>query len=149
MFSVSLCLYFQRVRPFGPVEVERADSGVGSETSKPTVSKRHWNEEVEEVCADCDQQLENGAAEDGQCCPLVCRKCDKKRSERKEIVTEIVETEFKYGKDLMVIKEVRKRGYFVYFILFLNIISFCCSSTNSLNSMIYSVFLIYSTDFQT
>lgn len=88
--------------------MERADSGVGSETSKPSVSKRHRNEVAEEVCADCDQQFESGTTEDEQCCPLVCRKCDKKRSERKEIITEIVETEFKYGKDLLVIKEVRR-----------------------------------------
>lgn len=87
-------------------EIERADSGVGSETSKPTVCKRHADDGAEEVCADCDQQLESETAEDVQCCPLVCKKCDKKRSERKEIVTEIVETEFKYGKDLLVIKEV-------------------------------------------
>lgn len=99
------------------MEIERADSGVGSETSKPTVSKRHRTEEVEEVCADCDQQLENGTADEGQCCPLVCKKCDKKRSERKEIVTEIVETEFKYGKDLLVIKEVKTFFLFLFFFL--------------------------------
>ncbi|XP_035206790.1 serine-rich adhesin for platelets-like isoform X2 [Stegodyphus dumicola] len=91
-------------RPFGNVEVERADSGVGSETSKPTISRRH-KPDVEEMCADCDQQLETGTSDEVSCCPLVCKKCDKKRSERKEIVTEIVETEFKYGKDLMIIKE--------------------------------------------
>lgn len=37
--------------------------------------------------------------------PLVCRKCAKKRSERKEIITEIVETEEKYGRDLQIILE--------------------------------------------
>jgi len=37
--------------------------------------------------------------------PLVCRKCGKKRVERKEIITEIVETEEKYGRDLQIILE--------------------------------------------
>lgn len=37
--------------------------------------------------------------------PLVCRKCSKKRTERKEIITEIVETEEKYGRDLQIILE--------------------------------------------
>lgn len=37
--------------------------------------------------------------------PLVCRKCGKKRAERKEIITEIVETEEKYGRDLQIILE--------------------------------------------
>lgn len=35
----------------------------------------------------------------------MCRKCAKKRSERKEIITEIVETEEKYGRDLQIILE--------------------------------------------
>lgn len=35
----------------------------------------------------------------------VCRKCAKKRAERKEIITEIVETEQKYGRDLQIILE--------------------------------------------
>ncbi|GFU93341.1 myosin-M heavy chain [Trichonephila clavipes] len=91
-------------RIVGNSEVERADSGVGSETSKPAVSRRA-KPDVEELCADCDQQLEGISPDQLNCCPLVCKKCDKKRSERKEIVTEIVETEFKYGKDLIVIKE--------------------------------------------
>ena len=37
--------------------------------------------------------------------PSVCRKCEKKRQERKEILTEIVETELKYGRDLRVMLE--------------------------------------------
>jgi len=37
--------------------------------------------------------------------PFVCRKCSKKRAERKEIITEIVETELKYGRDLQIILE--------------------------------------------
>lgn len=35
--------------------------------------------------------------------PLVCRKCAKRRAERREIITEIVETEEKYGRDLKII----------------------------------------------
>lgn len=37
--------------------------------------------------------------------PLVCRKCAKRRAERREIITEIVETEEKYGRDLRIIQE--------------------------------------------
>jgi hypothetical protein len=37
--------------------------------------------------------------------PLFCHRCDKKRSERKEIISEIVDTEFKYGRDLRIIRE--------------------------------------------
>lgn len=36
---------------------------------------------------------------------FVCRKCSKKRAERKDIITEIVETEQKYGRDLKIILE--------------------------------------------
>lgn len=34
--------------------------------------------------------------------PLVCRRCSRRRGERKEILTEIMETEIKYGQDLRV-----------------------------------------------
>lgn len=37
--------------------------------------------------------------------PLVCRKCHKRRAERREIIAEIVETEEKYGRDLDIIAE--------------------------------------------
>lgn len=37
--------------------------------------------------------------------PLICRKCAKKRSERKEIIQEIADTEEKYGRDLRIILE--------------------------------------------
>jgi hypothetical protein len=36
---------------------------------------------------------------------VVCKKCAKRRSERKEIIMEIVETEIKYGRDLRIIVE--------------------------------------------
>ena len=35
----------------------------------------------------------------------LCKKCSHRRSERKEIITEIVETEVKYGRDLRIIVE--------------------------------------------
>ena len=35
--------------------------------------------------------------------PLVCRRCSRRRTERKEILTEILDTEVKYGRDLKVI----------------------------------------------
>ena len=37
--------------------------------------------------------------------PLVCRRCSRRRQERKEILTEIMETEIKYGRDLRVMVE--------------------------------------------
>ncbi|KAG8230176.1 hypothetical protein J437_LFUL006108, partial [Ladona fulva] len=41
--------------------------------------------------------------------PLVCRKCGKRRSERREIIAEIVETEAKYGRDLRILLEEFER----------------------------------------
>ena len=35
----------------------------------------------------------------------VCLCCAKRRCERKEIITEIIETEIKYGRDLRIIQE--------------------------------------------
>lgn len=102
-------------------EVERADSGVGTETSKPSVRLRRFvakkppgadgqdgAPEDELLCADCDQPVEPVEDElSGQLfCPLVCKKCDRRRAERKEIISEIVETELKYGRDLRIIREV-------------------------------------------
>ncbi|XP_050511930.1 uncharacterized protein LOC114329403 [Diabrotica virgifera virgifera] len=82
-------------------EVERNDSGVGSETSKSSLSKYRSKQEIFALCEDCEASLEgaNGNV------ALLCRKCVKKRSERKEIITEIVETEEKYSKDLQIILE--------------------------------------------
>ena len=42
---------------------------------------------------------------DGKIDTLLCKKCSNRRSERKEIITEIVETEIKYGRDLRIIVE--------------------------------------------
>ncbi|CAG9761531.1 unnamed protein product [Ceutorhynchus assimilis] len=84
-----------------PAEVERNDSGVGSETSKSSLSKYRTKPEIFVSCEDCDTSLESKNENE----PLLCRKCIKKRSERKEIITEIVETEEKYGRDLQVILE--------------------------------------------
>ncbi|XP_057652675.1 uncharacterized protein LOC130891755 [Diorhabda carinulata] len=82
-------------------EVERNDSGVGSETSKSSLSKYRSKQEIFALCEDCEITLENATGN----ASLLCRKCVKKRSERKEIITEIVETEEKYSKDLQIILE--------------------------------------------
>ncbi|XP_062710125.1 uncharacterized protein LOC109399288 [Aedes albopictus] len=94
-------------------EIERNDSGVGSETSKTSRSK--WQNPSSSLmdkispihlCEDCDGPVETQITESGvMYAPLVCRKCGKKRAERKEIITEIVETEEKYGRDLQIILE--------------------------------------------
>ncbi|XP_018572239.1 uncharacterized protein LOC108911725 [Anoplophora glabripennis] len=82
-------------------EVERNDSGVGSETSKSSLSKYRTKQEVAVLCEDCDVTLEAKIENE----PLICRKCVKKRTERKEIIMEIVETEEKYSRDLQIILE--------------------------------------------
>ncbi|XP_049315172.1 uncharacterized protein LOC105227122 [Bactrocera dorsalis] len=97
-------------------DIERNDSGVGSETSKssrskyqnplPTVSAQLSKDCPIHLCEDCDGPVETQVTDSGiMFAPLVCRKCGKKRVERKEIITEIVETEEKYGRDLQIILE--------------------------------------------
>lgn len=107
-------------------DIERNDSGVGSETSKSSRSKYLSNSNANSfslspslnisqqqprssplhLCEDCDGTVETQISENGHVfAPLVCRKCGKKRVERKEIITEVVETEEKYGRDLQIILE--------------------------------------------
>ncbi|XP_047026757.1 uncharacterized protein LOC124635039 [Helicoverpa zea] len=97
-------------------EIERNDSGVGSETSKSSRSRLQGKtspcsmitdkDTPIHLCEDCDTAVETQLTEQGSLyAPLVCRKCAKKRAERKEIITEIVETEEKYGRDLQIILE--------------------------------------------
>lgn len=83
------------------IEVERNDSGVGSETSKSSLSKYRSKQEQTLTCEDCDGTIDL----QGENEPLICRKCSKKRTERKEIISEIVETEEKYSRDLQIILE--------------------------------------------
>ena len=93
-------------------DIERTDSGVGSETSKsskssvelrraPSLSKSSdsGSGSGQDVltCPDCEQELELNEQ--------MCKRCSKRRSERKEIITEIAETEAKYGRDLRIIVE--------------------------------------------
>ncbi|KAF5301751.1 hypothetical protein FQR65_LT08733 [Abscondita terminalis] len=82
-------------------EVERNDSGVGSETSKSSLSRFRIKSEPTLICEDCETSVETQSENE----PLICRKCMRKRSERKEIITEIVETEEKYSRDLQIILE--------------------------------------------
>ena len=49
-------------------------------------------------CDDCEVAL----TDDNE---TLCSKCVKRRGERKEIITEIVDTEIKYGRDLKIIVE--------------------------------------------
>lgn len=97
-------------------EIERNDSGVGSETSKSSRSRWQTHNVIPgsvvdktapiHLCEDCDGPVETQVTESGvMFAPLVCRKCGKKRAERKEIITEIVETEEKYGRDLQIMLE--------------------------------------------
>ena len=50
------------------------------------------------VCPDCELAVVEGVE-------TICAKCVLRRGERKEIITEIVETEGKYGRDLKIIVE--------------------------------------------
>lgn len=88
-------------------EVERNDSGVGSETSRSRWQHlSSFNEDQQHSCEDCDQPVETQITDGGvMFAPLVCRKCAKRRAERREIITEIVETEEKYGRDLRILLE--------------------------------------------
>ncbi|KRT82932.1 hypothetical protein AMK59_3067, partial [Oryctes borbonicus] len=83
------------------IEVERNDSGVGSETSKSSLSKYRTKQEQALICEDCDGTVDLLGENE----PLICRKCLKRRTERKEIITEIVETEEKYSRDLQIVLE--------------------------------------------
>ncbi|XP_042855329.1 uncharacterized protein LOC122242169 isoform X2 [Penaeus japonicus] len=94
-------------------EVERTDSGVGSETSKPSLAIRRGyrghggiasaKEGDVPLCNDCDAPVDTRVTNSGVVyAPLVCRRCSRRRQERKEILTEIMETEIKYGRDLRV-----------------------------------------------
>lgn len=97
----SLVITAEKNGPQKSAEVERNDSGVGSETSKCSRSRYLSQPEASLSCEDCDL-LVDPQPEDG---PLICKKCSKKRSERKETITEIVETEEKYSRDLQIILE--------------------------------------------
>lgn len=110
------------------VDIERTDSGVGSESSQASSTRcvaRRWRtgnvssgpgsllggmpqviSGATKLCEDCEQRLDPLITDSGVVyAPFVCRKCSKKRAERKEIITEIVETEQKYGRDLHIILE--------------------------------------------
>ncbi len=96
------------------VAVERNDSGVGSETSSCSAqsslsrrlarSRMTWAHSLDQAavsgaCSDC--RLAHTSSYNS----LLCTPCGKQRSERKEIVTEIYETELKYGRDLRIVVE--------------------------------------------
>ncbi|XP_031784694.1 uncharacterized protein LOC100113915 isoform X2 [Nasonia vitripennis] len=83
----------------------KGSAGNGAITSPGAACAPHKPSDIKH-CEDCEQCIELPLIIDSGCLvysPLVCRKCGKKRSERKEIITEIVETEQKYGRDLQII----------------------------------------------
>ena len=110
------------------VDIERNDSGLGSETGKPGLKRppiklrvnnnQHFKRRPpsENICEDCDQVIargkpgespnnENNEFNYDPSNAAVCFPCAKRRSERKETITEIVETEVKYGRDLLIIRD--------------------------------------------
>ena len=82
----------------GRVEIERNDSGVGSDSGMSSCNKPTNVCEAVPGCEDCEVTL----TDDNE---SLCSKCIKRRGERKEIITEIVDTEIKYGRDLRIIVE--------------------------------------------
>ncbi|KAM6986616.1 uncharacterized protein arhgef49 [Aplochiton taeniatus] len=86
----------------GGTEVERADSGIGPGLARgwkrPSASLRAW--EAQRPCPDCGQR-------DGSACErseAMCERCSKLRTERKEAISEFLNTETSYGEDLRIIK---------------------------------------------
>lgn len=79
--------------------IERNDSGVGNELAS---SKSRHSEVEHRMCVDCQAgQLEDFYVYH----QYLCTGCLKQRNERKEIISEIVDTELKYGRDLRIILE--------------------------------------------
>lgn len=101
--------------------LERNDSGVGADIvpvkcllskgkslSSPDVQQASEGHGLP-ICVDCD--LESMDSSDSAsfhgAFPThhLCQRCNKRRNERKEIISEIVDTELKYGRDLKIIQE--------------------------------------------
>ncbi|OTF72680.1 Rho/RAC guanine nucleotide exchange factor-like protein, partial [Euroglyphus maynei] len=106
--------------------VERNDSGVGNEigcritdvnTIYDKTSTTADDEKSHGICLDCERPSETGTnrlsitSSNGlaqhyyHTFNYVCHACQKRRNERKEIISEIVDTELKYGRDLKIIFE--------------------------------------------
>lgn len=44
----------------------------------------------------------------------ICKKCHKKKVERKEAIVELIQTEINYGQDLRILKEVGFHPFYSY-----------------------------------
>ncbi|XP_064646324.1 uncharacterized protein LOC135499486 isoform X2 [Lineus longissimus] len=84
------------------IDVERVDSGVGSETKYTNKKERKQREGL--VCVDCDKLIPDNDDIITEVA-TICKKCLSRRTERKETIQEIIETEVSYGRDLKIIKE--------------------------------------------
>uniref|UniRef100_A0A670K9J4 DH domain-containing protein n=1 Tax=Podarcis muralis TaxID=64176 RepID=A0A670K9J4_PODMU len=94
--------------------MERADSGISqvlsrkwrSKASETLASLQAW--EAHQPCTDCGGRhfpLETDVQNQNKRRAVLCEKCLKCRTERKESVLEFVNTETSYGEDLRIIKE--------------------------------------------
>jgi len=101
-------------------EIERNDSGIGSEAGSLVAVSNGTGGKASlrllTLCQDCndapvDPRLTptpSAIADDGDASKSLaphqlCRSCTRRRSERREIIQEIYETELKYGRDLRII----------------------------------------------
>ncbi|XP_039186071.1 uncharacterized protein LOC120302146 [Crotalus tigris] len=95
-------------------KMERADSGISqvlgrkwkNRASETLTSLQAW--ETHQPCTDCggrDFPLETDVQNQNRKQGILCEKCLKCRTERKESVLEFVNTEASYGEDLRIIKE--------------------------------------------
>ncbi|XP_026521100.1 uncharacterized protein LOC113410657 [Notechis scutatus] len=95
-------------------KMERADSGISqvlsrkwrNRASETLTSLQAW--EAHQPCTDCggrDFPLETDVQNQNRKQAILCEKCLKCRTERKESVLEFVNTEASYGEDLRIIKE--------------------------------------------
>ncbi|XP_077997925.1 uncharacterized protein LOC144451041 [Glandiceps talaboti] len=86
-------------------DIERTDSGVGSETGDNLYKKTDRDQRDNTVqCEDCSLAMDMDGKQ-SMAGFTVCRKCEKRRIERKETIMEIVQTEISYGDDLRLISQ--------------------------------------------
>ncbi|XP_071941113.1 uncharacterized protein [Antedon mediterranea] len=83
----------------GSTDIERVDSGVGSETNGRRVS---CDSTTSTTCYDCSNYFEHKQQIIQHGSDYLCKKCNTKRITRKEAITEFIQTEVNYLEDIKV-----------------------------------------------